>query len=148
MEDYLDFKEFVVALNKHKVEYLIVGAHALAHLGCPRLTGDLDVLVRPTTENGNRIVAALDDFGVATLGFKPTEFAEPGAVFQIGVQPVRIDLMTEISGVTWEEAQAGREEGLFENEPTYFVGREQFIANKRSLGRPKDLADIDVITKK
>jgi hypothetical protein len=145
MEFYQDFKELLALLDAHRVEYVIVGAYALGHHGCPRYTADLDILVRPGLENGTRVVAALRDFGVESLGFSSEDFADPEQIIQIGVKPVRVDILTSISGVSWEEISAGKESGKFGEVDVYYIGREQFIANKRASGRKKDLGDIEAI---
>lgn len=145
METQTDFKELLASLNSHEVEYLIVGAFALAFYGSPRYTGDLDLLVRATPENADRIVKALADFGFASLDLEREDFLQPEKVIQLGVPPVRIDLLTSITGVTWEQAYAGRAPGPFEGIPAAYIGKEQYLANKRALGRHKDMADIEAL---
>ena len=145
MEAQNDFKELLALLNAHEVDYIIVGAFALAHHGAPRYTGDLDILVRPDSENGQRILRALDAFGFGSLGLTVEDFAAPGKVVQLGVPPVRVDIVTSITGVSWEEAAAGRAQGAYGDVSVYFLGREEFLRNKRALGRKKDLADVEAI---
>src|SRR3989339_809438 len=103
-----DFKELLELFNKHRVEYLIVGGYALAFHGAPRLTGDIDLFVRPTSENAEWILAALDEFGFGSLNLSKDDFTTPGMVVQLGVPPVRIDIITRVSGVSWEKADAGK----------------------------------------
>jgi hypothetical protein len=143
MEVQKDFKELLELFNKHKVEYIIVGAYALAYHGVPRFTGDMDIYVHPTPENAQRIFAALDDFGFGSLDLTAEDFQKPGSVVQLGVPPVRIDIITSITGVVWQEADKGKNEGLYGDVPVYFLGREQLVANKRATGRKKDLADLE-----
>jgi hypothetical protein len=143
MEVQKDFKELLELFNKHKVEYIIVGAYALAYHGVPRFTGDIDIYVHPTPENAQRIFAALDDFGFGSLDLTAEDFQKPGSVVQLGVPPVRIDIITSITGVVWQEADKGKNEGLYGDVPVYFLGREQLVANKRATGRKKDLADLE-----
>ncbi|MCB9358027.1 MAG: nucleotidyltransferase [Calditrichaeota bacterium] len=145
MEIYQDFKELADVLNAHSVEYLIVGAHALARLGVVRNTSDIDIWVRPTLQNGVNVVKALNEFGFGFLELKPEEFTDEKFIVQLGNAPVRIDIMTSITGVTWDEAVAGRSAGKLGDTETYFLGRGQFVANKRATGRPKDIADLDSI---
>ncbi len=145
MEMQLDFRELLVLFNAHHVEYMIVGGYALAFHGAPRFTGDLDVLVKPTPENAQRILAALGAFGFASVGLSPGDFDHPDQVVQLGVPPVRIDLITSLTGLSWDEAFAGRTAGSYGDVPVYYIGREQFIANKRTTGRKKDLADLEVL---
>lgn len=140
-----DFKELLECFNANAVEYLVVGAFARAFHGAPRFTGDIDVLVNPTHENAARVIAALADFGFASLGLVPDDLAKPDQIIQLGVRPIRVDIMTSISGVSWEEAWESREQGLFEGIPAVFIGREQYIRNKRACGRHKDLGDIEAL---
>ena len=145
MEAQQDFKELLASFIAHKVDHIVVGAHALAFHGAPRFTGDMDVLVRPDVRNARRIVAALDDFGFTSLGLTVEDFANPGKVVQLGVAPVRIDIVTSLTGVSWKEAVRGREAGLYGDLKVYYLGRRQFARNKRALGRKKDLADLEAI---
>ena len=140
-----EFKEFIESLNEANVEYLVIGAHALALHGVPRYTGDLDILVRRSTENAARIVDAIRVFGLESLGFNEADFMEPDQFIQIGVAPLRLDICTDISGVTFEEAWANRVAGEIGGVPVAFIGKDEFIKNKRAVGRPKDLGDIDQI---
>jgi len=145
MEVYQDFKELLALFNSNKVDYAIVGAYALAYYGAPRHTGDMDIFVRPDSENAGRILRALDEFGFGSLDLKPEDFSGPGKVVQLGVAPVRIDMMTSLSGLTWEEIAAGRVAGTYGDIEVHYIGKEQFILNKRALGRKKDLADLEAI---
>jgi hypothetical protein len=99
-----DLREFIELLNLNEVEYLVVGAFAVAFHGFPRYTGDLDLLVRPTGENADRVLRTLSQFGFGNAGIKAADFQSPGMVIQLGVQPNRIDLLTAISGVGFDEA--------------------------------------------
>lgn len=145
MEAQSDFKELLALFNSHKVEYLIVGAYALAHHGAPRYTGDMDILVRPDAENARRIVAALDEFGFGSLGLAAKDFSETGKIVQLGVAPVRIDVITSITGVTWPEAEADSVAGTYGDVPARYLGKASFIRNKRALGRKKDMADLEAL---
>lgn len=145
MEVQQDFRELLESLNENDVEYVIVGAYALAFHGAPRFTGDMDILVRPSRENAERIMSALRDFGFGALDLSPDDFTRPDYVVQLGVAPVRVDILTSLTGVTWEEACAGKAAGFYGDIPVSFLGREQLVANKRALGRKKDLADLEAI---
>jgi hypothetical protein len=145
MEVQQDFRDLLALFNAHGVDYLIVGAYALAYHGAPRYTGDMDVLVRPDLENASRILSALDEFGLGSLGLTKEDFTAPDKVIQIGVIPVRIDIVTSITGVSWEEAKKGRVAGAYGDLAVYYIGKEQFIQNKLTLGRKKDLADLEAI---
>lgn len=145
MEIRTDFKELLELFNKHKVEYLIVGGYALAFHGAPRFTRDIDLFVRPTNENAERILAALDEFGFGSLDLSKDDFTTPGLIVQLGVPPVRIDIITSVSGVPWEKGNAGKVPGFYGDVPVFFIGRDDFIANKRATGRIKDAADIEAL---
>lgn len=145
MEVERDFSELLKLFNAHEVAYLIVGAHALAFHGVPRYTGDLDVLIRPDAENARRVLAALSDFGFGSLELTAEDFTALGRVVQLGVPPVRVDITTSITGVTWDEAHAGKVAGTYGNVPVHYLGRTQFIANKKALARRKDLADLEAL---
>ncbi len=145
MEIRNDFKELLELFNKHKVEYLIVGGYALAFHGAPRFTQDIDLFVRPTGENAERVLLALNEFGFGSINLSKEDFTTPGMIVQFGVAPVRIDVVTSVSGVSWEKADAGKVAGFYADTPVFFIGREDFITNKRTTGRAKDTADIEAL---
>jgi hypothetical protein len=140
-----DFEELLACFNANHVRAIVVGGHALAFHGHPRFTKDLDVLVEPTAENADKIVASLDQFGFGTVGLTADDFSTPGRIVQLGIAPNRIDLITAIDGVTFEQAWAGRVSGHFGQVPVYYLGRTEFLVNKRAAGRLQDLADIDAL---
>ena len=144
MEVQRDFRDLLELLNAHKVEYMIVGAYALAFHGAPRYTG-MDIYVKPDPVNAQCIMAALSDFGFGSVELSAADFEVEDKVVQLGFPPVRVDIVTSITGVSWEEAGSGRIEGTYGDVRVYFVGREQFISNKRVLGRKKDLADLEAL---
>ena len=137
-----DLREFIGLLNSRGIEYLIVGAHSLAFHARPRFTGDLDILIRPTAQNAEKIVAALRDFGFGGLEISPSDFTQPEQVIQLGRAPHRIDLLTSISGVSSEDAFKTRIAALLDDLPVAFLSKDLLIANKRAVGRPQDLADL------
>jgi predicted nucleotidyltransferase len=143
MEVQKDFKEFLALLNEHEVKFIIVGGYALAYHGAPRFTGDIDVFIKSDKENAERMLKSLEEFGFGSLDISIEDFLQPDNIIQLGVPPVRIDLITSISGVTWEEANASKEKGLFGDVTVSFIGKEQFINNKRASGRKKDIADLE-----
>jgi hypothetical protein len=140
-----DLKEFIALLNSHGVEYVIVGAHSLAFHGRPRYTGDLDILLRPSPENAEKISAVLTKFGFAESGFKPSDFIEPDQMIQLGRVPNRIDLMTGISGVATSEAFATKISAELSELPVFILSKDLLIQNKRAVARPQDLADLDAL---
>ena len=145
MEVQKDFRELLALFNEHKVEYVIVGGYALAFHGAPRYTGDIDILIHPDTANAHRILAALDEFGFGSVDLKAADFQKQGNVIQLGVPPVRVDIITSLTGISWEDACAGKAHGKYGDISVHYIGREQFIANKRAVGRKKDLADIEAL---
>ena len=145
MEIHKDFKELLELFNKHRIEYLIVDGYALAFHGAPRFTGDIDLYVRPASENAERVLAALDEFGFGSLDLCEDDFATPGKVIQLGVPPIRIDIITNLSGVSWEKADMGKVGGQYGQTPVNFINREDLIANKKATGRKKDAADIEAL---
>jgi len=138
-----DFVDLLRAFIAHDVRFLIVGAYALAVHGRPRATGDLDVWVDPTAENAPRVLAALGEFGAPLTSVSVTDFSQPGVVFQMGLPPRRIDVLTELSGLTFAEAWPGRLRAPFDALDVDYLGKDAFIRNKKASGRTKDLADIE-----
>ncbi|MFO7915416.1 MAG: hypothetical protein R6U43_06970 [Candidatus Krumholzibacteriales bacterium] len=145
MEVQQDFKKLFALLNKHEVEFIIVGGYALAFHGAPRFTGDMDIFVRPSPENASRVLEALNEFGFGSADLKKEDFYTPKRVVQLGVPPIRVDMITSLTGVSWEEAFAAKSPGSYGGVPVFFIGRNEFINNKRSMGRKKDLADIEAL---
>jgi hypothetical protein len=137
-----DFNGFVAALNKNHVEYVIVGSFALAFLGCPRATGDIDFWIRPTPSNAKNLLKALKDFGFGKLNISEDDVLS-GNIIQLGYPPVRIDLISVLAGLTPEEIWEGRQKGKFGDHDAHYISRENYIKNKRALGRHKDLADLE-----
>jgi hypothetical protein len=140
-----DLREFIESLNSHGVEFVVVGAHALAFHGHPRYTGDLDLLVRPTLENAARLEQALIAFSFSSLGLAAADFLEPGRVVQLGIAPNRIDLLTSITAVTFEEAWDQRVPGELSSVPVAFLSRQTLVKNKRATGRTQDAADVEAL---
>lgn len=147
MEIQQDFKELLELLNAHNVEYVIVGAYALAFHGVPRFTGDIDILVKPDSNNAKNILAALEEFGFGSLDLNESDFNEPDKVIQLGVTPVRIDLITSLTGVSWQKAYSTKVAGNYGDLNVFFLSKDQLISNKKTLGRKKDLADIEALEK-
>lgn len=138
-----DFRDLVVLFADAQVEFLIVGAYALGFHGAPRASGDIDLFVRPSAENAARVFAALLKFGAPLTAHSvaAADFATPGAVYQVGLPPRRIDVLTQITGVGFDEAWTGRATAEVEGRTIHVIGREAFLKNKEAAGRPKDLAD-------
>jgi hypothetical protein len=138
-----DFLDLLRAFAAHDVRFLIVGAYALGVHGRPRATGDLDLWVEATSGNAGRVIAALADFGAPLTEVSVDDFSRPGIVFQIGLPPARIDILTELSGLTFEDAWPGRVMAPFGPVETPFIGRDAFVRNKRATGRAKDVGDLE-----
>jgi hypothetical protein len=138
-----DFLDLLRAFSDHSVRFLVVGAYALGVHGRPRATGDLDVWVDPTPTNATNIIQALEQFGAPVGQVTAHDFSRPGVVFQMGLPPVRIDVLTELSGLTFDEAWPTRTTATFGPLSVNVLGREAFIKNKRATGRAKDLGDIE-----
>jgi hypothetical protein len=141
-----DFVEMLSALSEAGVEFLVVGAHALAAHGVPRATGDLDIWIRADPENAGRVLDALVRFGAPLFDLTARDLVTPDTVFQIGLPPSRIDLLTSISGVEFEAAWANRMPIPIGPLTIPVLGRADFLANKRASGRPKDLADLALLS--
>ncbi len=145
MEASNDFKELLELFSAHGVESLVVGGYALAFYGAPRFTGDLDLWVNPTPANAKKTLAALKDFGFALLGLMAGDFIKMDHVVQLGVPPLRVDPVTAIDGVTWKTGWGGKKCGEYGDIKVWFLGRREFVANKRATGRRKDLAYLEAL---
>ena len=145
MEIQKDFRELLELFNEHSVEYVIVGAYALAFHGAPRYTGDIDIYIHPSSRNARSVVSALTAFGFGDAGIAEEDFEESDRIVQLGYTPVRIDLITSLSGLSWEEVYAGKVPGTYGDVPVSYIGRKQLVANKRTSGRKKDIADLEAL---
>jgi hypothetical protein len=137
-----DYVEMLSALSAENAEFLVVGAHAMAAHGFPRATGDLDIWVRPSAENAQRVWRALAAFGAPLGQLKPLDLASADIVFQIGVVPSRIDVITQIDGVDFTAAWERRTSSSIGGKTVPVLSKRDLITNKRTVGRPKDLADV------
>lgn len=144
MKEPTDFRDLVAALNVRGVEFVIVGAFALAYHAKPRATGDIDIWVRPTPENAIKLLSALADFGFASVGLTQSDILS-GKVIQLGYPPVRIDLLTDLDGVGGDEIWNERVQGRFADQPAHYMSKRCLILNKKAVGRPQDLADLDAL---
>ncbi len=142
-----DFRDLLSAFNAHGVEYLLVGAYALAAHGRVRATGDLDVWIRPEPKNARRVMTALAEFGAPVQGLSESDLTSADLVFQIGIAPLRIDVLTAIDAVEFDDAWRNRVESRFADQPVPVLSREDLIRNKRAAGRAQDLADLEWLEK-
>ncbi len=143
-----DFVDFIELLNIHEVEYLVVGAHALAFHGRPRHTGDLDIWIKPSIANANKMVAVLKEFGFGSLGLTKEDFIKENHVTQLGYPPLRIDILNSISGVEFEDAYQTKIDTEVDGLRIFYINVNHFITNKQATGRAKDLGDIELLKKK
>jgi hypothetical protein len=140
-----DFRDLFAALNAAEARYLLVGGYAVAFHAQPRFTKDLDVWTEPDKANAGRVLEALRRFGAPLQQLSTADLAAPGTVFQIGVPPNRIDIVTAIDGVAFPDAWADRVATTYGEEPVPVIGRRQLVANKRASGRPQDLLDVAIL---
>jgi hypothetical protein len=145
-----DFSDVLIALADARADFIVVGAYAMALHGTPRSTGDIDIFVRPDAANAMRVYSALEAFGapLESAGIAAADFAKEGLVYQIGLPPRRIDILTSISGVPFDEAASDVVEVQLNGRAIRFLGRAALIRNKKASGRPKDLVDVDVLAKR
>jgi hypothetical protein len=138
-----DFKEFIESLNKNNVQYLLVGGYAVAFHGTPRYTKDLDIWVNTTVENAGRVILALKEFGFESLGIKVEDLIIPQQIIQLGYPPLRIDLLTTIDGVIFEDCYPQRI--IYDDSGTdiHLIDLASLIKNKRATGRSQDIADLE-----
>ena len=142
-----DLREFIQSLNSSGVDFLIVGAYAVAFHGRPRLTGDIDLFVRRSKANAKQIARAIAEFSGGSILVDAAEFEVPGRMLRLGVEPNRIDILTSISGVEFDEVWARRISSELDGVPVLFISLEDLLKNKRSTGRLKDAADADELSR-
>ena len=135
-------REFVELLLANRVDFVVVGAHALAFHGHPRYTHDIDLFVRRSEENARRIVEAIREFGFGSLAIDAADFLHPDRIVQLGMAPSRIDLLTHLSGVDFDQVWENRESGALGGLTVAYINRSDLKSNKAATARPKDLADL------
>jgi len=142
-----DYKDMLSLLLEKKVDFLIVGAYALAVHGLPRATADIDIFVKPSTINADHIIEALIEFGTPIENISRSNFEKPGIILQIGVKPRRIDIITEIDGLSFDEAGVGKCVVDIEGLAIPVISKSNLIKNKRATGRDKDRLDAENLEK-
>lgn len=144
-----DFDEFLELLNYHRVKYVIVGGYSLSAYFIPRATKDLDILIEASGDNATKVIEALRKFGFNSPDLETEDLISPETIIQLGRPPVRIDILTSLTGVKWDEVWKNRKRGFFGRSqiPTYFIGKSQLIKNKISTGRDQDLIDVKKLQK-
>lgn len=138
-----DLREFIELLNALDVRYMVVGAFALAYHGHPRYTGDIDLFIERTAENADKLMQVIQKFGFGDLDLSVDDFLQEDQVVQLGISPNRIDLLTFLSGISFQEAWATREHGEIDGLNVAFISKEMFKRNKAASGRTRDLADLE-----
>ena len=138
-----DFKEFIELLNKNSVHYLIVGGYAFSFHAEPRFTKDIDFFVEGSEENAERVLNALAGFGFKNIGLVKDDFIKSENIVQLGVPPVRIDLMTSVTGLDFTAAWENRVTGSYGDTPAFYISKADLIQNKIAVGRKQDLSDVD-----
>ncbi len=142
-----NFKEFIELLNKNKVRYLIVGGYAYSYYVEPRFTKDIDFLIESTEENAQKILQTLKDFGFESIKLGPSDLLEPDQIIQLGIAPLRIDLITSISGTNFKDAWKNKTIGKYGDTKAFFISKFDLIKNKKATGRKQDLADVEKLEK-
>lgn len=142
-----DYEDLLRLLNKYKVKYCIVGAFAVAFYTKPRYTKDIDILIEPSAENAHKIINALKEFGFSNIGLTEDDFTEKGKIIQLGYEPVRVDLITSIKGISFEDVWKNKKTGKYGKEKVYFIGLNELIKNKRIVNREQDRIDLKLLRK-
>ncbi|NMC63814.1 MAG: hypothetical protein GYA55_11680 [SAR324 cluster bacterium] len=147
MELSKDLLEFIHLLNEKKVDYVVIGGWAVALHGKPRYTKDIDILIKQDPENAAKVISVLHDFGFGSLGLSSDDFLRPDHIIQLGVEPNRIDLLTSLSGVSFDEASKERVVTSIQGESVPVIGLDALLKNKRIAGRDQDLVDARYLEK-
>jgi len=147
MQKSQDFKEFIRLLHEYNVAYLIVGGYAYAIHAEPRFTKDLDILIERSRDNGKKILSVLQEFGFGSIDLSVEDIMTPEQVIQLGYAPIRIDLLTDISGVAFSDAWKNKVIAEYDGQKAYFIGNRELIKNKKAIGRPSDLEDVERLQK-
>ena len=148
MKTEKDYEEFLELLNKHNVRYCVIGAFALAFHARPRYTKDIDILVESTTDNAKRLLIALDEFGFGSLNLTVEDFVTQGNIIQLGYEPVRIDIITSIKGLEFDDIWENRIQGPYGNQTINFIDRQNLIRSKKLSNRVQDQADLELLLSK
>jgi predicted nucleotidyltransferase len=143
-----NFADFLRSLNAHGVEYLVIGGYAVGYHGFVRATGDLDIFVRRSQANAENLLAAFKDFGCNLPDLTPAALLEPGKIMRLGLPPLRLEVLNEISGVTFDQCYPQHLAETIAGVAVAFIDRENLLRNKEAAGRPKDLADVAALTRR
>lgn len=138
-----DFIDFVDLCNKYEVEYLVIGGYAVSIHGYPRSTKDLDICIRISEQNALKMIQVINDFGFASLKLTKEDFLKRDFITQLGQEPIRIDILNDLDGVSFEEAWVNKKIIDFEGSKINFIGYSELLKVKEKAGRPQDIADIN-----
>jgi Nucleotidyl transferase of unknown function (DUF2204) len=145
LRNSVDFKEMLSCLNAENVRFLVVGGFALSFYGRPRYTKDIDIWLDATEQNAQRVHRALTRFGAPLAGIDESDFSKPDMVLQFGNEPIRIDFLTSLDGIDFGSAWQRRVQSSYAEVPVFVIGRDDYVANKRAVGRPRDLRDVEAL---
>ena len=140
-----DYEELLGLFNKNKVKYCIVGAYAVALYAKPRYTKDIDILVEPNEDNSRRIIKSLNEFGFKNLGLSEKDFASEAKIVQLGYEPVRVDLITSIEGVSFKEVWKNKKIVNYGKKKVFFIGKKELIKAKKASNRELDKLDLEAL---
>ena len=143
-----DIIEFIELCNKHNIKYLVIGGYAVSIHGYPRSTKDIDVCIEMSDANASNMVQVINEFGFGSLKLSKEDFLRKDFITQLGFPPLRIDILNDLSGVSFEEAWKNKKVVSFENVPINFIGYNDLLIVKKNAGRPQDLADVDKLEKR
>lgn len=146
MEHNPDFKDLFHLLEKERVEYLIVGAYALIYYATPRYTKDVDIWIRPVSENIKNLWTALEKFGAPLIDITPDDFLNPNIIYQIGIEPNRIDILTSIPGLEFDAAWKNKAVSNYAGEEIYILSLDDLIKSKETTDRPQDRMDLKILS--
>lgn len=143
-----DYEDILRLFNKNKVRYCIIGAYAVAFYAKPRYTKDMDILIEPDIENGERIISALNEFGFKSSELSAKDFAKKGRIIQLGYEPVRVDIITSIPRINFKEIWRNKKISKYGNEKVFFIGQKDLIKIKKISGREQDKVDLKILTQR
>ena len=142
-----NFLEFIECLNKNEVRFVLIGGYAVVLNGHSRSTGDLDIFIESTEENAEKVLKAIDDFGFGSIGFTKEDLLDKDGVVQMGTPPIRIDILSNVDGITFEVTFASSKDHVEENVSMKVIHINHLIASKLAVGRKKDIADVEALQK-
>lgn len=142
-----DYEEILKLFNRHKVKYCIIGAFAVAFYARPRYTKDIDILIDSNPENAGRIIKALTEFGFGDLDLSEDDLCQEGSIIQLGYEPLRVDIVTSLSGINFNQVWKNKVSADYGREKVYFIGLDDLIQTKKQSSRPQDKVDLDLLIK-